>query len=128
MDYGHLRTVDLGLDEAVEKVTATLQEEGFGILCEIDVKATLKKKLDIDRGAYRILGACNPPLAHQALDAEPEVGLLMPCNVVVYVGEDGRTRVGSVDVNKLLGIVGRDDLQEIAADVTRRLKKAVDAV
>jgi uncharacterized protein (DUF302 family) len=128
MDYGHVRTVDLGLDEAVEKVTATLQQEGFGILCEIDVKATLKKKLDIDRSPYRILGACNPPLAHHALDAEPEVGLLMPCNVVVFQGEDGRTRVASVDVNKLLSIVGRPELKEIAVDVSERLRRAVEAV
>ena len=82
--YGFSKKVNYGFDEAIERVTEELKKEGFGILSEIDVKATLKKKMDIDFPNYKILGACNPPLAHKALSAEPEIGLLLPCNVIVY--------------------------------------------
>lgn len=128
MDYGYRREVGLSMEDAIEKVTATLQDNGFGVLCDIDVKATLKKKLDVEVRPYKILGACNPPLAHQALSAEPDVGLLMPCNVVVYQDVEGNTQVACVNVETLLGVVGRPELAEIAADVNLRMRAAVDAV
>jgi len=128
MDYGYRRQVDMSMEDAIEQVTASLQENGFGVLCDIDVKATLKKKLDMDVRPYKILGACNPPLAHQALDAEPGVGLLMPCNVVVYLDAEGATQVAGVDVEKLLGVVGRPELKDLAADVNQRLRAAIDAL
>ncbi|MGD8404218.1 MAG: DUF302 domain-containing protein, partial [Anaerolineales bacterium] len=90
MDYYFSKTLDLSFDEAINRVTDELKKEGFGVLTEIDVKATLKKKLDADFREYRILGACNPPLAHQALQAEPHIGLMLPCNVVVQEGENGQ--------------------------------------
>jgi uncharacterized protein (DUF302 family) len=128
MDYGYRRGVEMSMEEAIEKVTATLQQNGFGVLCDIDVKATLKKKLDLEVRPYKILGACNPPLAHQALSAEPDVGLLMPCNVVVYEDFDGVTQVACVDVEKLLGVVGRPELASLAADVNARLRASIDAL
>jgi uncharacterized protein (DUF302 family) len=110
--------------EAVERVRGELKAEGFGILCEIDVRATLKRKLGIDREPYTILGACNPPLAHQALEAEPELGALLPCNVVVYQ-RHGDTHISAVDAERMLSIVGNDQLAPIAADVKRRLAEVV---
>ena len=112
-------------EDAVDRVRAELEREGFGVLCEIDVQATMKKKLDVDRGPYVILGACNAPLAHQALSAEPELGALLPCNVVVY-DRDGETRIAAVDAERMLSIVGNDDLLPIAADVRERLTRVVE--
>lgn len=114
----------LPFDRAVERVKAELQAEGFGVLCEIDVQATLKEKLGIEGEPYTILGACNPPLAHQALEAEPELGVLLPCNVVVYE-RDGNTRISAIDAERMLSIVENDELAPIAADVRRRLGKVV---
>jgi uncharacterized protein (DUF302 family) len=114
----------LPFDRAVERVRAELQAQGFGVLCEIDVQATLKEKLGIEGGRYTILGACNPSLAHQALEAEPELGVLLPCNVVVYE-RDGRTRISAVDAERMLSIVENDELAPIAADVRRRLGEVV---
>jgi len=128
MDYGYRRQVELSMEAAIEKVTATLQDNGFGVLCDIDVKATLKQKLDVEVRPYKILGACNPPLAHQALSTEPEVGLLMPCNVVVFEDAEGHTQVASVNVEKLLGVVGKPELSDIAADVNARLRASIDAL
>jgi uncharacterized protein (DUF302 family) len=118
-------TTELPFAEAVGRVRAELKAEGFGILCEIDVQATLKEKLGVDREPYLILGACNPPLAHQALDAEPGLGALLPCNVVVYV-QDGRTTVSAVDAERMLSIVGNQALAPIASDVRRRLASVVE--
>ena len=112
-------------EDAVDRVRAELEREGFGVLCEIDVQATMKKKLDVDREPYVILGACNAPLAHQALSAEPELGALLPCNVVVY-DRDGETRIAAVDAERMLSIVGNDDLLPIAADVRERLTRVVE--
>jgi uncharacterized protein (DUF302 family) len=115
----------LPFPEAVERVRDELTNEGFGVLCEIDVQATLKEKLDVEGEPYLILGACNPPLAHQALAAEPELGVLLPCNVVVYE-RDGQTTISAVDVERMLSIVGNDALTPIAAEVRRRLAGVVE--
>jgi uncharacterized protein (DUF302 family) len=109
----------------VTRVREELANEGFGVLCEIDVQATLKHKLGIDRKPYLILGACNPPLAHAALEAEPELGVLLPCNVVVYE-QQGQTHIAAVDAEQMLSIVGNDELAGTASEVKRRLSDVVD--
>jgi uncharacterized protein (DUF302 family) len=115
----------LSFKEAVVRVREELAAEGFGVLCEIDVQATLKQKLDVDREPYLILGACNPPLAHRALEAEPELGVLLPCNVVVYE-QQGQTHIAAVDAEQMLSIVGNDELAPTATEVGRRLAAVVD--
>ena len=120
-------TTDLPFAEAVERVREELAADGFGVLCEIDVQATMKAKLGVDGEPYTILGACNPPLAHRALQAEPELGVLLPCNVVVYV-RDGETHVAAVDAERMLSIVGNEELAPIAADVRARLAAVVERV
>ena len=117
----------LPLMYAVARVREELKLEGFGVLTEIDVQATLKEKLDIDGEPYIILGACNPPLAHQALQAEPDLGVLLPCNVIVYE-RNGVTHVSAVDAERMLSIVENDDLQHVAEDVRARLAAVVDRV
>ncbi|HEY7793309.1 MAG TPA: DUF302 domain-containing protein [Gaiellaceae bacterium] len=124
-DYTLTSTTELSFTEAVARTRRELQAEGFGVLCEIDVQATLKAKLDVDREPYLILGACNPPLAHRALEAEPDLGVLLPCNVVVYE-HDGRTVVSAVDAERMLSIVGNDALAPVAADVRARLARVVE--
>ena len=126
--YGFSVQVSKGFDETVEKVTEELQKEGFGVLTEIDVKATLKKKLDVDKRPYKILGACNPGLANQALDAEPDIGLLLPCNVIVREQEDGSVIVGFMDPAAVLGLVQRSELEALGAEVRGRLEKVRDAI
>ena len=115
-------------DAAVEQVTAELQKEGFGVLTEIDVKATLKKKIDVDFRPYKILGACNPPLAHKALSIAPEVGLLLPCNVTVAQEQDGRILVSVIDPELMLGFVDNPALETIACDAKERLSRVVQAL
>jgi len=127
-NYGFNVKVDYSFDDAVNRVTDELQKEGFGILTEIDVKATLKKKLDIEKRPYKILGACNPVLANQAMDAEPDIGLLLPCNVVVREDEDGSVIVGFMDPEAVLGLVQRDELKELGAEVRIRLKRVSAAL
>lgn len=117
----------LPLPDAVARVREELEVEGFGVLTEIDVQATLKEKLDIDGEPYVILGACNPSLAHQALEAEPDLGVLLPCNVVVYE-RGGVTHVSAVDAERMLSIVGSDALAPIAEDVRARLSAVVERV
>lgn len=126
--YAFGRTVDLGFDEAVRKATEALAREGFGVLTEIDVAGTLKKKLDKDIPPYRILGACNPQFAHRALEAEPQIGALLPCNVVVRVDGDGKTIVEVMDPQAVLGLVGRKDIEPIAMEVRSRLKRMLDSL
>jgi uncharacterized protein (DUF302 family) len=109
---------------AVERVRDELKAEGFGVLCEIDVQATLKEKLGIDGEPYLILGACNPPLAHRALETEPDLGVLLPCNVVVYE-RDGVTHVSAVDAERMLSIVGKDELAPVATEVRGKLRAVV---
>jgi uncharacterized protein (DUF302 family) len=118
-------STDLSFTEAVARVREELAAEGFGVLCEIDVQATLQQKLGVDREPYLILGACNPPLAHRALEAEPELGVLLPCNVVIYQ-EDGQTRIAAVDAEQMLSIVGNDELAPTATEVRRRLAAVVE--
>ena len=118
-------TTELGFTETAERVREELKAEGFGILCEIDVQATLKEKLGADGEPYLILGACNPPLAHQALEAEPDLGTLLPCNVVVYrLG--GETHVSAIDAERMLSIVGNEALAPAAAEIRNRLAAVVD--
>ena len=116
---------ELPFADAVARVREELAREGFGVLCEIDVQATLKQKLGVEREPYLILGACNPPLAHRALEAEPELGVLLPCNVVVYQ-EQGQTHIAAVDAERMLSIVGNDELAATAAEVRRRLEAVVE--
>ncbi|MGD8406627.1 MAG: DUF302 domain-containing protein [Anaerolineales bacterium] len=128
MSYHFYKTLDLSFDEAINRVTEELKKEGFGVLTEIDVKATLKKKLDADFRNYRILGACNPPLAHQALQAEPHIGLMLPCNVVVQEGEEGRTIVSAIDPVASMQAVENESLGEIAGQVRSKLQKVIESL
>ena len=118
-------STDLSFKDAVDRAREELTAEGFGVLCEIDVQATLKHKLGVDREPYLILGACNPALAHRALEAEPELGVLLPCNVVIYQ-EDGQTRIAAVDAEQMLSIVDNDELAPTATEVRRRLAAVVE--
>jgi uncharacterized protein (DUF302 family) len=127
IDYGYVRPVTLSFDEAVREIEAALKNQGFGVLCHIDIQAKLKEKLGVDSPRYVILGACNPPLAHQALQHEINLGLLLPCNAAVYERE-GRVYVGVVDAVKMLSVVGNPDMQPMAEKVTASLRRAVDSV
>ena len=126
--YGFGRTVALPFDTALERTIASLAAEGFGVLTEIDVQATLKKKLDLDRPRLRILGACNPSLAAKAFDAEPSIGLLMPCNVVVREDATGQVHVEMLDPIALFELTGRADVEPLAREVRSRLDRALAAV
>lgn len=118
--------VQLPYEEAVQRVTAELKKEGFGVLTEIDMKATFKKKLDIDYPPYIILGACNPPSAYKALNTEIEIGLLLPCNVIIYE-DNGETIVSAVDPFVMLGVVHNSELNAIARDIQARLQRVITA-
>lgn len=126
--YGFGKTVALGYDAALEKVTAELQKEGFGVLTEIDVAATLKKKLGADMPPYKILGACNPPFAQRALAAEPTIGLLLPCNVVVRVDGAGATQVEFMDPDAMHKMSDSAELAAVASEVRARLVRVMDAL
>ena len=128
-NYGIKREVNFSYEEAVKKITSALSAQGFDILTEIDVKATLKKKIDQDFTKYVILGACNPGLAFQALSEEIDIGLLLPCNVVVYEHpENGKTVIGVIDPEMMVQAAGRQDLSEFAKNVREKLQSALDAV
>jgi uncharacterized protein (DUF302 family) len=126
--YAFGKTTSLEHDEAVARVTEELAKEGFGVLTEIDVAATMKKKLGLDMPPYRILGACNPQFAHRALEAEPQIGALLPCNVVVRSDANGATVVEVMDPEAVLGLVGRPDIVPIAAEVRSRLQRMLNAL
>lgn len=124
--YSIRKVVALRYDEAVEKTKEALKQQGFGVLSEIDMKQKLKEKLDVDYKRYLILGACNPPLAYKALQAEPEIGLLLPCNVIVYEIDADHSVVSAVDPNSMLAIVGDNPVvAEVARDARQRLEKAM---
>ena len=127
--YGMSTTVSLPYELAAERAREALAAEGFGILAEMDIAATLKKKLNVDFRPYVILGACNPPLAHQALLAEPDIGLLLPCNVIVYAtDEPGQSVVAAMDPVEALALTGNERIRSIAEDVKVRLRRVLESV
>jgi len=126
--YGFSVKFNGSFDEAITRVTEELQKEGFGVLTEIDVKATMKKKLDIDKLPYKILGACNPVLANQALTAEPDIGLLLPCNVVVREEEDGDVTVAFMDPAAVMTLVDKEGVEELASEVKAKLERVRDGL
>jgi uncharacterized protein (DUF302 family) len=126
--YGFSIGVPGDFEAVVARVTAELKKEGFGILADMNVQATLKEKLGVDGRPYRILGACNPPLAHRALSAEPDIGLLLPCNVVVRQTEDGTNVVAFMDAAAVLGLVQRPELESLGGEVKARLERVRDAL
>jgi uncharacterized protein (DUF302 family) len=128
MEYYLTKHTDLGFDDAIGRVTTLLQTEGFGVLTEIDVKATLKKKLDVEFRPYRILGACNPPFAHQALQLEDKIGLMMPCNVIVQETASGEVEVSAVDPAAAMAVVENEALRSLAKDVRARLQRVLEAL
>ena len=127
MKYGFSKTVDLSFDQAIQKVTDELKKEGFGVLTTIDVKDTLKKKLNVDFKKYTILGACNPPFAHQSLQIEEELGLLLPCNVIVYEKE-GKTNVSVFDPMVMTRIIDNPTMVSVAQQVKEKLQRVLAAV
>ena len=126
-DYAYRAKLNMPYDQAFEKTTSALKVEGFGVLTEIDVKASLKKKLDADFRNYIILGACNPPLAHQALNTELEIGLILPCNVIVYE-QNGGSVVSIVDPISMLGVVENPDLDPVAGEARTRLERVIESL
>ena len=127
MQYGFSKTVDMSYEQTIEKVTAELKKEGFGVLTSIDVKETLKQKINVDFKKYTILGACNPPIAHKALQEEEELGLLLPCNVIVYEKDD-KTRVSIFDPMVMTLIMENDQMKPIATEVQEKLQRVLKAI
>lgn len=127
MKYGYSKKVEMSFAEAEERARAALAEEGFGVLTEIDVQATLKQKLDADFPPYVILGACNPSFAHQALLEEKEIGLLLPCNVIIYEDDEG-VHVSAMLPSAALGIIGNEEVTRVAAEVEKKLIRAIDTL
>ena len=126
--YGFKTSIEGGFDNVLARVTEELKKEGFGILSDIDVQATLKAKLGVDSARYRILGACNPPYAHRALEADPDLGLLLPCNVIVRESNDGSVIVGFMDPEAVLDIVDNDQVTTIGKEIRAKLQKVRDAL
>jgi uncharacterized protein (DUF302 family) len=124
--YGLKVSLNLTYEDAIEKATAALKEEGFGVLTKINVKDTLKKKLDADFRRYVILGACNPNLAHQALQSDLDVGLLLPCNVIVYESDDDKSVVSIIDPMQMLSVADKKELQNLATEANSRLTRVVE--
>jgi len=127
MQYGFSKTVDLPFEQTIEKVTEELKKEGFGVLTTIDVKDTLKKKIDVDFKKYTILGACNPPIAHKALQTEEEIGLLLPCNVIVYE-KDNQTKVSMFDPLLMTMVIDNEQMEPIAKEVKEKLQRVLAEV
>ena len=125
--YGIGKLVERPFDETLSRVRDALKEQGFGAMCEIDVQATMKEKLGIESDKYVIIGACNPPLAHRALTVERDIGLLLPCNVIVYEAEGG-TKVSAIDAGLMLGFVGNPELTDVAIEVRARLNSVIESV
>jgi uncharacterized protein (DUF302 family) len=127
--YAFKTTVNLSYEEAIQKVTEELKKEGFGVLTEIDVKETLKKKLDVDFRQYKILGACNPPNAYKALQAETDIGLMLPCNVIIYESsESGETVVAAINPVAAMSLVGNVALEATALEVKRKLRNVIESM
>lgn len=126
--FGFGKNVDMDFDAAIEKVTADLQTEGFGVLSDIDVAAKMKEKLGEDMPRYRILGACNPALAHKAISAVPDIGLLLPCNVLVREDEEGAVSVSFMDPQSVLSLVDHPGVEPLAGEVKTRLKRVLEAL
>lgn len=126
MKYYFEKTTNYTFEEAIERVTEELKKEGFGILTEIDVQVTLKKKLDVDFKKYRILGACNPTFAYEALKVENKIGAMLPCNVIVREMEDGKTEVAAVDPVASMQAVENDKLGEVANEISSKLEKVIE--
>ena len=124
-NYGFTKVVNLGYDEAIEKVTEELKKEGFGVLTEIDVKATLKKKLEVEFRPYKILGACNPPFAYKALQIEEQIGLMLPCNIIIYVNDKNETVVATINPIVSMQAVKNDKLGDIAETIQSKLKNVI---
>jgi len=126
MSYYFSKTLDTSFEKAIETVTEALSQEGFGVLTDIDIKATLKKKLDVDVANYRILGACNPPFAYEALQAEDKIGAMLPCNVIVQEKEDGKVEVSAVDPVASMQAIENPKLGDVADTIQKKLKKIID--
>jgi uncharacterized protein (DUF302 family) len=127
MSYGYKKRIELSYENTIIKVKEELSKEGFGILTQIDVKSTLKKKINVEFDNYIILGACNPPFAHKALLAERDIGLLLPCNVIIYE-QDGNVYASAIVPSVAMGMVNNSQLQEIAKQVEEKLKKVIDII
>lgn len=127
LEYGDVRPVNFPFDQAVSKIESALQAEGFGVLCRIDIQAKMKEKLGVDFPRYLILGVCNPPIAHQALEKDFNLGLLLPCNAVVYESE-GKVHVGIVNAEAMLAATHRPDLAPLAREVNYKLRRALASV
>lgn len=126
MSYYYSKTLNMPFEEAIDKATEALKEEGFGVLTEIDIKGTLKKKLDVDFRNYRILGACNPGYAYEALQAENNIGLMLPCNVIVQETEQGEVEVSAIDPVASMQAVENEKLDGVASEVRALLKKVIE--
>jgi len=127
-EYAFSAILDTSYEDAISKVTDALKEEGFGVLTEIDVKSTLKKKLDVDFRKYVILGACNPPYAHRTLQADLDVGLLLPCNVIVYETKEKKAYVSALNPVSALEVIKSEELRKIAGEVSEKLKRVIDRI
>ena len=128
MQYSFNKTVDMSFEDAVDKAVEELKKEGFGVLTDIDVQTTLKKKLDVDFRKYRILGACNPPFAYKALQAESRIGTMLPCNVIVQETDDGKVEVSAIDPIASMQTIENPDLKDIADQIQAKLKKVVESL
>ena len=127
-DYAFTAVLNTSYEDAISKITEALKDEGFGVLTEIDVKATLKKKLGVDFRKYVILGACNPPYAHRTLQTDLDVGLLLPCNVIVYETDDKKACVSAINPVSALEVIKKEELRKIAQEVSEKLKRVIDKV
>jgi uncharacterized protein (DUF302 family) len=126
--YDFTTVLEIPFEKALSRVTEALKKEGFGVLTEIDVKATFKKKIDVDFRNYVILGACNPTYAHKTLEVDLDVGLLLPCNVIVYETDDGKSRVSAINPISALKVMDNEALREVAEEVSRKLRRVIDSL